>query len=178
MQLEQAFRDDRMNTYLIARQQEVSDLHTIANLQGAVDQKYTVSIQFSQQPRRAKMALAWPSSPAENMERLAEAGFPIDSLKVKCMNCNGIGHVAKHCSEEKVEKAKTVITCANCNSEGHYARDCTEERKSGKKGCRNCGEEDHMARDCPNKPAETCHRCGEEGESLDVRDRGPNGGSY
>lgn len=52
-----------MKTYLIAKKQEVSETHTIVNLQGKVDQTYVVSFQFSAQPRRAKFAEGWPSSP-------------------------------------------------------------------------------------------------------------------
>lgn len=76
-----------MNTYLIAKQQEVSDTHTIVNLQGKQDQEYVISIQFSDKPRRPKFAEGWPSSPEENMERLAAAGIPMDRMVPKCSNC-------------------------------------------------------------------------------------------
>lgn len=118
--LEGTFRSDNMNTYLIAKQQEVSDIHTIVNLQGKIDQKFTVSIQFQQKPRRAKFAEDWPSSPEENMERLGEAGFPMDRMVQKCSNCNQLGHGSKTCPEEKEERVKTVITCANCSEEGKF----------------------------------------------------------
>ena len=44
-ELEGVFRDADMNTYLIAKQQEVSDTHTIVNLQGKIDKQYVVSFQ-------------------------------------------------------------------------------------------------------------------------------------
>ena len=153
-----------MNTYLIAKQQEVSDTHTIVNLQGNIDQEFVVSIQFTDKPRRAKFAEGWPSSPEENLERLAKAGFPLDRMVQKCSNCDQLGHGSKGCPEEKVEKTKIVEECANCNEEGHRARDCTAPRKSNKKGCRNCGSEEHIAKECPEpRSAEgvECKNCGE-----------------
>ena len=56
-ELEEVFRDSKMNTHLIAKEQAVSDTHTIVNLQGKVDMKYSVSIQFSDKPRRAAFAV-------------------------------------------------------------------------------------------------------------------------
>lgn len=83
-ELEQVFRDASMNTYLIAKQQEVSDTHTIINLQGKKDQTYVVSFQFSPKPKRAAFAEGWPSTPEENLTRLAEAGLPMDRMVPKC----------------------------------------------------------------------------------------------
>jgi hypothetical protein len=88
-ELEETFRKAHMNTYLVAKEQQVSDTHTIVNLQGATGQKYVLSFQFSSRPRRAKFAEGWPSTPEENMSRLAEAGFVMDSLIPKCSNCDG-----------------------------------------------------------------------------------------
>lgn len=82
------FRDADMATYLIAKQQEVSDTHTIVNLQGALDQEYVVSIQFSPKPRRAKFSEGWPETPEENLSRLAKAGWPMDRMVPKCTNCD------------------------------------------------------------------------------------------
>ena len=81
------FRDSEMNTHLIAKQQEISDTHTIVNLQGVADQKYPVSIQFSATPRRVKFAEGWPQSAEENLTRLTESGFIMDRLVPKCSNC-------------------------------------------------------------------------------------------
>ena len=87
--LEGVFREAGMNTYLIAKEQTVSDTHTIVNLQGKVDQKYVISIQFSAKARRAKFAEGWPSTPEENTTRLTEAGFAMDRMVPKCDNCGG-----------------------------------------------------------------------------------------
>jgi hypothetical protein len=86
-ELESGFRDAFMNTYLIGKEQQVSDTHTIVNLQGEGDKTYVVSIQFSNKPRRAKFAEGWPNNPEDNMTRLAEAGFPMDRMVPKCDNC-------------------------------------------------------------------------------------------
>lgn len=117
-ELEATFREEGKNTYLIAKQQEVADTHTIVNLQGKIDQTFSVSIQFAPKPRRAKFAEGWPQTPEENMERLGQAGFIMDRMVQKCTNCNQLGHGSRACPEEKEEKAKTVISCANCNEEG------------------------------------------------------------
>lgn len=144
-EVEKTFREDGMNTYLVAKKQEVSDTHTIVNLQGQIDQQYAVSIQFSPKPRRAKFAEGWPESPEDNFTRLAEAGFIMDRMVPKCSNCSQMGHNMRACPEEKQEKEKLVITCANCNGENHYARDCTEPRKSGAKECRVCNQSKSFA---------------------------------
>jgi hypothetical protein len=88
-ELEETFRKANMNTYLIAKQQEIADTHTIMNLQGSPGQKYVLSFQFTSKPRRAKSVEGWPSSSEENMTRLSEAGFVMDSLIPKCSNCEG-----------------------------------------------------------------------------------------
>ena len=118
-ELENTFRDAGMNTYLIAKEQPISDMHTIVNLQGKQDLKFVVSFQWSDKPRRAKFAEGWPESKEDNLTRLAEAGFVMDGLKMKCSNCNEIGHLSKSCEQEKNEASKVAITCANCNEEGH-----------------------------------------------------------
>lgn len=107
-----------MNTHLIAKQQEIADTHTITNLQGKIDQTYSVSVQFTAKPRRAKFAEGWPPTPEENLERLDQAGFIMDRMVQKCTNCNQLGHGSRACPEEKEGKAKTVISCANCDEEG------------------------------------------------------------
>ena len=129
-----------MKSHLIAKQQEIADTQTIVNLQGQRDQKYVVSFQFQAKPRRKKFAEGWPETPEDNIVRLAEAGFVMDGLVTKCHNCDQLGHSAKACPEEKVEREKLAILCVNCNEEGHRARDCPQPRKAGGKECRNCGE--------------------------------------
>lgn len=95
------------------------------------------------------------------MERLAQAGLPMDSMVPMCDNCRESGHTSKRCPQEKIEKPKAGINCVICGSDEHYARDCKEPRKTGKE-CRICSG-DHMARDCPDKEAQLCKNCDEEG---------------
>ena len=85
--LEKAFRGGAMNTHLIAKVQEISDTHTIVNLQGKDSQKFVVSIQWSDKPKRAAFAEGWPTSAEDNMARLEEAGFVMDGMVLKCSNC-------------------------------------------------------------------------------------------
>lgn len=108
-QLEEGFRTQNMNTYLIAfvsgeiritmQQQQLKNMsqekaelpitHTIINLQGELDKKYQVGFYFSAKPRRANAAQGWPSSPEENLERLKDAGLPYDRGVPKCGRCGG-----------------------------------------------------------------------------------------
>ncbi len=61
---------------------------TIVDLEGKIDRKYVVGLYYSNKPRNAKAAERWPSSPEENLERLANAGFVMDRMIPKCSNCN------------------------------------------------------------------------------------------
>jgi hypothetical protein len=119
-ELENTFRDADMNTYLIAKEQDISNTHTIIDLQGEQGQKFVVSFQFSNKPKRAKFAEGWPSTPEENLTRLTESGFVVDSFAIICRRCDEVGHTSATCEQEKVVVAST-ITCANCN-EGTTSR--------------------------------------------------------
>ena len=112
-----------MNAFLIAKEQEVSDTMTIVDLQGTKDRQFVVNVQFSTKPQRRRFASGWPSSPAENIERLADAGFVVDRGMPKCRNCDELGHIARDCPNERVEREKQAITCGNCQEVGHYYRD-------------------------------------------------------
>ena len=58
-------------------------------MQGELDKKYQVGFYFSGKPRRANAIQGWPSSPEENMERLKDAGLPMDRGISKCGRCGG-----------------------------------------------------------------------------------------
>ncbi|OQN98551.1 hypothetical protein B0A48_15813 [Cryoendolithus antarcticus] len=165
-ELEATFRQSNMNTHLIAFPQEIPAAMTIANFQGEVDQEFVVSIQWSDKPRRAKSAEKWPRSVEENTERLAKAGFVVDSFVPKCRNCDQYGHTKSACTEENKEVEKVVENCVLCNEDGHRARDCTQPRKTGGRGCRNCGQEGHISKECPEPPNMDnveCKNCSEIG---------------
>ncbi|KAJ9624797.1 hypothetical protein H2203_004747 [Taxawa tesnikishii (nom. ined.)] len=185
--LEQGFRDNNFNTYLIAKEQEIFGTHTIVDLKGQTGRQYVVSFQHTDKPRRPKFAAGWPSSPEENMTRLQNAGFIMDSLKQKCNNCGEVGHGSRSCPQEKIERGdRATITCSNCKEPGHRVRDCPSPREDrnvcrnckqpGHKAsdcdqprsaegieCKNCGEMGHFSRDCPTREPMKCRNCGEEG---------------
>lgn len=160
--LQIAFREANMKVWLIAREQEVSSTHTIVNLQGKIDCKYTVAFQYGLAPRRAKMAEGWPKTEEENIERLEDAGFPRDRMIPLCSNCSELGHSSKTCPEEKREFDKPEISCTNCGEKGnHYVRDCPMPRVD-KNACRHCGQSGHKAVDCAEAPKFACRNCGQE----------------
>ncbi|KAG9719464.1 hypothetical protein KCU59_g18027, partial [Aureobasidium melanogenum] len=168
VQLEECFRETGFKWYLIAKEQSVpSPVHTNVDLQGNSDKKYQVSFQKTAKPRRAILAEGWPKTLEENLERLHDAGFPMDNLKPYCTNCEESGHSMKTCPQEKQVVEKPKVTCSNCNTDGHYVRDCPEPRAvrggSGDVECKHCGESGHFVKDCPTKPAEKCRNCQEEG---------------
>lgn len=172
-EVESALRDSGLNIFLIALQQEIAPNMTIVDLIGNPDQQYVLTLQFSAQPRRAKLAQGWPADAAENIERLKSAGFVQDRGVPICSNCNELGHIKKHCKQELVEhERKTpIITCIYCHEEGHRARDCPKERVNPF-ACKNCKQEGHKAVDCPEpRSAEgvECHKCSNTGHfSRDV----------
>jgi hypothetical protein len=59
----------------------------LVNLQGKLDCKYVVGFYFSDKPQRINLKDRWPDSAEENLERLADAGFPLDRQIPKCTNC-------------------------------------------------------------------------------------------
>lgn len=69
---------------------EIFVTQTFVNLQGKLDCKYEVGYYFSDKPKRKSAAQGWPSSAAENLERLSDAGVTMDRGIPKCPRCNGI----------------------------------------------------------------------------------------
>jgi hypothetical protein len=93
--VEEALREDNLGVFLIAKQQEIAPNMTIIDLIGNPDREYILSIQVSAKPRRVKMAQGWPENPAQNIERLASAGYVQDCGVPLCGNCGELGHVRK-----------------------------------------------------------------------------------
>ncbi|MCJ1365647.1 hypothetical protein MMC16_004772 [Acarospora aff. strigata] len=168
-QLERAFRDNHFRIYLIALEKEIPDTLTIVDIQGKLDCKYTIGYYKSPHPRRQNAAQGWPASPEENLERLNDAGVPMDRGIPKCSNCSELGHVAKFCKEEKqaidrVEERVDRFACRNCKQSGHNAAECPEPRSADGVECKRCNEMGHFAKDCPTGGgSRACRNCGEEG---------------
>jgi hypothetical protein len=81
-------------SYLIAnlrktKEKEVGDCLILIDLQGKLSCKYVVGFYFSEKPQRANLKDRWPPTPEDNLERLADAGFPYDRHIPKCANCGG-----------------------------------------------------------------------------------------
>ena len=67
----------------------MSESHTLMDLHGRLDRKYQVQYSFTAKPKRGTSKPGWPSSPEENLERLKNAGLPVDRRMPKCGNCGG-----------------------------------------------------------------------------------------
>ncbi|KXH63518.1 zinc knuckle [Colletotrichum nymphaeae SA-01] len=164
VELENAFRAQEMNIYLIATERVLAPTHTNMDLQGNLDKKYTVQYRFSAQPDRQREKANWPASPEENLARLEDAGEPVSRLMQKCNNCNELGHNSKDCPQDPMEKARVTIACYNCGEEGHRVRDCPTPRID-KFACKNCGQSGHKVSDCtePRKAGDDveCNKCHE-----------------
>ncbi|TDZ55053.1 DNA-binding protein HEXBP [Colletotrichum trifolii] len=176
-ELEQSFRSQGIKVYLIATERALAPTHTNMDLQGNLGKKYTVQYRFSPNPDRQREKAAWPASPEENLERLDDAGEPVSRLMQKCNNCSELGHTAKACPQEAMEKLRVTITCYNCGEEGHRVRDCPTARVD-KFACKNCGQSGHKVSECtePRSAADIeCNKCHEMGHFS--RDCPTGGGS-
>lgn len=124
-QIQQGLIDDKTDLWLIALERELLPTFTNMDIQGHMGKKFTVSYRFSQNPQRPREKDGWPESVDEILNRLDDAGEPVNNGKSICHNCKEVGHVAKNCPEEKNENADGPrVTCRNCNETGHRVRDC------------------------------------------------------
>ena len=88
-ELEMAFRSQNFHTYLIATENELGKTYTYVNLQGELDKTFKVSFHLSPKPKRETAKQGWPETPEENLERLKDAGFPMERGIPKCNRCDG-----------------------------------------------------------------------------------------
>jgi hypothetical protein len=125
LDLEKAFRTQDFNLYIIALEKELAMTYTNMDLQGNLEKKYSVSWRMSSKHSRPKEKDLWPASPEENLERLLDAGEPVDRGIPKCTNCDQLGHTSKSCPDEKQENGdRAAVKCFNCDQVGHRVRDC------------------------------------------------------
>lgn len=73
---------------------------------------------------------------------------------VKCHNCNEIGHISKHCPNEK------LLICNRCNKEGHTSYNCPAIK------CFRCNKIGHKAGDCSELTNIKCDYCGAVGHKA------------
>ncbi|KAL9066974.1 MAG: hypothetical protein Q9161_007218 [Pseudevernia consocians] len=172
-ELEIAFRFCSFNTYLIATENELPKTYTYVNLQGELDKTYKVGFHLSPKPRRETAKQGWPETPKENIQRLKNAGLPMERGIPKCMRCNELGHTTRACPEEAVENTdKVQVKCVNCEEVGHRVRDCPMPRVD-KFACRNCNKVK-----CSNcdQMGHTKSRCKEPIKEVDDGGYGAGGG--
>jgi hypothetical protein len=123
--LERAFRAQDVPVWLIAIEKTLASTFTNMDLQGCLGKTYTVTYRFQWNPPRPRDREVWPKDVDENIERLGDAGEVVYGGLPKCSNCDEIGHIAKSCPQDKVEKANSFeIICFNCSEPGHRVRDC------------------------------------------------------
>lgn len=124
-ELEKALRSQGYVLYLIPLERtNLAVTLTNMDLQGNLGKNYTVNYRLSDKPRRQTEKEGWPETHDEVLERLADAGDVVPCGLPKCMRCNEIGHVARDCTQDKVENDRVIVKCFNCGEEGHRIRDC------------------------------------------------------
>ncbi|KAK9782371.1 hypothetical protein SCAR479_00714 [Seiridium cardinale] len=181
VELENAFRQQDIGVYIIAVEKpQLLGALTNMDLQGNLGKKYTITYRFDPKPARERERQFFPENTEDNLERLKDAGEPVNSGKLKCNNCDEYGHVARDCPSDKVEKEQVVVKCFNCGEEGHRVRDCPTPRID-KFACKNCNQPGHKVAECPeprNPENVDCRKCGEKGHfSRDCPQGGGGGGA-
>jgi hypothetical protein len=125
LELETAFRSQGIDIYVIAvKKPSMLGALTNMDLQGNLNKTYQVTYRFDKRPIRAREAPNWPESDEDNLERLKDAGEPVNRGLTKCNNCDEYGHMSKSCPQDKVDRNQLAIKCFNCEEEGHRVRDC------------------------------------------------------
>ncbi|KAF7883458.1 uncharacterized protein EAF02_005378 [Botrytis sinoallii] len=150
--------------------------YTNMDLQGNLDRKFSVSWRKSSKHSRPKEKESWPATPEENLERLANAGEPVDRGIPLCSRCNELGHTVKHCTEERVEVAIVFVIAqflvrisslvATARSLVIVSKECPEPRSAEGVECKNCNEIGHFSRDCPTGgggDGGLCRNCNQPG---------------
>eukprot|EP01116_Phalansterium_solitarium_P011926 TRINITY_DN277_c0_g1_i3.p1 TRINITY_DN277_c0_g1~~TRINITY_DN277_c0_g1_i3.p1 ORF type:complete len:258 (+),score=67.82 TRINITY_DN277_c0_g1_i3:58-831(+) len=152
-------------------------------------------------PLAASSAAASDATSTPDVDRAADAGsrrpasrryFEESDSSIKCYNCQGEGHMAFQCIEEKRDKVPRCFLCGlsghnkaecpreicyNCLEAGHQSRQCRNPRDSSLDLCFRCRQRGHQARACPvavvppYRPAASrfarvsCYNCGLAGHT-------------
>ena len=117
-QLEKEFRKRGFKVYIIAMEKDTGETWTNVDLQGEIGKKFAVGYFFSEKAQRPNLAAKWPPTPEENMERLGDAGVPMDRGVEKCNNCGELGHTVRKCPQDLMPIERTTVTCALCGEQG------------------------------------------------------------
>lgn len=83
------FQIDRQRKANTHQEKDITDTFTLMDLDGKTGRQYHIGYFFSAQAPRGSLKESWPENPEQNMERLQNAGFPVDSMIPKCSNCDG-----------------------------------------------------------------------------------------
>lgn len=59
------------------------------DLDGNTGRQHYIGFFFSEKAPRGSLLASWPENPEENIERLKNAGLPVDTKIPKCSNCEG-----------------------------------------------------------------------------------------
>lgn len=92
--------------------------YTNVDLDKSAGKKYTVGVFKSAVCPRPILMESWPKDATENLERLADAGIPLESGVVICSNCMQSGHSRKNCDQESTKPEPIQAICANCGAQG------------------------------------------------------------
>jgi hypothetical protein len=92
VQVENALRAQNVGVYLIALEKELAPTFVNMDLQGNLKKTFSITWRFSPKPQKPKEKEGWPETPEENLERLADAGDPVDCLMPKCSNCEEVSY--------------------------------------------------------------------------------------
>lgn len=82
--------------------------------------------------------------------------------KIRCFNCNRVGHMARECRERK------RIVCYSCQKEGHIAKECTRRPTPE---CYACGKIGHIQRECNVVQCNRCNKRGHKSEDCYTKRR-------
>lgn len=89
---------------------------------------------------------------------------PTHASKLMALGVLQVGWSGCRCRITRFEQPQC---CFNCQKFGHLARNCTESKVEGRK-CYRCGRDDHIAKECNSAPK--CYVCGAEGHRADSRE--------